>query len=281
MKKTAIIILGVLAALLITVGIALNPMLGVTNYSFVSEKVPPSLDGYKIAVVADVQSLDYTSAKPEIENKLAEIKPDLIALVGDIYDINVDVTKGKGLTFFENIAEIAPCVYVTGNHEAYYSISEMDYLMSECRRIGIICPEGGVYQVAAEDGKIYVTGLDDPRQLTGEYLKGYFDEKLGGAKDKNSLSILLFHRTDLLDMLSGYGFDLILSGHIHGGQIRLPFIGGLMSPDHMTWFPKYSAGRYDLDGGTEAIVSRGIGNTKNIPRVFNSPEIVVVTLSRK
>lgn len=281
MKKGIIAALLVLAALLLTVGAALNPMIGVTNYSFVSEKTPPSLDGYKIAVIADMHSLDYTLAKPEIEKKLREIKPDLIALAGDIYDINVDTAKGSGLTFFENISGIAPCVYVTGNHESAFSEAEREYIKAECRRIGIICPEGGTYQASGGDGKIYITALDDPREVYGARLGEHLDWKLGDEKDESALQILIFHRANLLDMLSGHGFDLILSGHTHGGQIRLPFVGGLMSPDLATWFPKYSGGLYTLEGGTQAVVSRGLGNTKDIPRVFNSPEIVVVTLKRR
>ena len=277
MKKKPIAILSVFVALFITTGIALNPTLEVTNFTFVSEKLPPSFEGYKIAVIADTQSLDYGSPEPEAEKKLREIKPDLIALVGDIYDINIDTnTKKNGLVFIENISDIAPCVYVNGNHEAFFSLEEKGFISAEFARLGVTVLEKGSYQIAREGGSIEINGLSDPRERQGEAI----DEYIGGmrAQGGGRLQILLFHRADLLDKFSGSGFDMIISGHTHGGHIRLPFVGGIMSPDHVTWFPKYSGGHYRLDDGTDVYVSRGIGNTKDIPRIFNRPEIVVITL---
>ncbi len=129
--------------------------------------------------------------------------------------------------------------------------------------------------------KILLTGVDDPTQHSEslgerEIIEEAIKKSLEGIEKEGTFKILLSHRPEMLSLYSQYEFDVVFSGHAHGGQVRIPFVGGLVAPNQGL-FPKYTSGKYTLDK-TTMIVNRGLGNSIIPFRIFNLPEIVVLTL---
>ncbi|HCX05009.1 MAG TPA: phosphoesterase, partial [Clostridiales bacterium] len=133
-----------------------------------------------------------------------------------------------------------------------------------------------------DNESINIMGLKDPAFLSSNYLEGIntreIEEFLSTYESRKDFEIVLSHRPELLNLYEKYNIDIIFAGHAHGGQIRLPFIGGILAPDQ-GFFPKYDEGRYD-GGNTTMYVSRGLGNSIFPIRVFNRPELVVVNLHK-
>lgn len=163
--------------------------------------------------------------------------------------------------------------YVTGNHEHRL---EADDIKDRLRKLGVIVLSGD--SVELKDS-IVVSGIDDPdsQNADGADSTAVIEEQLKTVKiNRTEFNILLSHRPEAIDEYADKGFDLVLTGHAHGGQFRIPFIGGVIAPDQ-GWFPEYDAGEYKKND-TAMIVSRGIGNSIIPVRINNSPEIVVVSL---
>ncbi len=144
---------------------------------------------------------------------------------------------------------------------------------------GAVHLENAATVIEKDGDTIHLMGITDPDTFDAEESKRVVTEYLAEVQATDGYDILLFHRANMLDLFDGLGFELILSGHNHGGQIRLPLLGGIMTPQG-EYFSKYNEGMYQLDEATTAVISRGIGNTVRIPRVNNPPELVVVTLKR-
>ncbi len=208
---------------------------------------------------------------------LREAEPDIIAITGDLIDSrNTDVETA--VSFVEKAVEIAPCYYVTGNHEA--RVSEYGELKSCLEDAGVIILDNEQVELEREGKSITLAGLADP-SFKADYL--FDDERYvaegelyGLLSENEGYTVLLSHRPELFDVYSEYGADLILSGHAHGGQFRMPLIGGLYAP-HQGFFPEYDGGFY-TEGETNMIVSRGIGNSLFPFRVNNRPEVVLIEL---
>ena len=186
---------------------------------------------------------------------------------------------GVALDFAKEAVKIAPVYYVTGNHEA--SLSQYDELKIELKTIGVIVLEDEAVQLKHDTEEITLIGLSDPDftikgDIFGE-VPAMVSTKLNNlADDENSYTILLSHRPELFESYVHCNIDLVLSGHAHGGQFRLPFIGGLIAPNQGL-FPQYDAGLY-TSGSTNMIVSRGLGNSIIPIRFNNRPEVVVIEL---
>lgn len=238
--------------------------------------------GVCIAVVADLHSRIWGSDQKPLLDAIAAQQPDIIALVGDIVD-DQEPMEGAQL-FLERVADIAPAYYVSGNHEYWSSAYDDIHDMIEGYGITVLDNEQLYLTVNGVD--ICLCGVDDP------YVFEYTDDpellELGDEQallrdrfsdlDDDTYNILLAHRPELIDDYLQYNFDLILSGHTHGGQVRVPLLlNGLWAPDQ-GWFPEYAGGRYDFAGRT-LIVSRGVGAGNTLPRIFNPPEFVVVDIA--
>ncbi len=271
--KTAFAI-GAIASL----GVGLDTRMQVSEYEISAENIPASFDGLRIVHISDCHG----KSIPLLAEKTADLKPDIIVCTGDLFDDEGEPCEG--LAMAEKLSKIAPMYFVTGNHDIWRG----DYLLLEKKlaAMGIIPLHNERLLLENEGGCIAVSGVDDPFVLTQkrveERLRLSF-EQLGERQAE--YEILLFHRANLLDKISNLGFDLILSGHNHGGQVRLPFVGGLASPtsswgDGKIFFPPYSGGMYEKDG-CRMIISRGLANTTFVPRLFNRPELVLITLYHK
>ena len=233
-------------------------------------------------MVTDLHSHIFDDGQKSLVNIIREQQPDIIALVGDIVDDNVPDTGAR--EFLEGIRDIAPIYYVSGNHE-YWS-GHYDDIRAMIESYGVTVLSNESEEININGVQLYLSGVDDPEVFKytedAEMLDVGSEDNLFRQKfsdlDDNVYNILLAHRPELIDTYLQYDFDLILSGHTHGGQARIPLLlNGLFAPDQ-GWFPKYGGGRYDFEEDKTMIISRGLGFDERFPRVFNPPEIVTLDL---
>ena len=226
----------------------------------------------RCVLVTDLHSCYYGKNQKYLIERIDKENPDIIFLGGDIFDDKID--DDNAIIFLEEISKKYKCFYVSGNHE-YWS-ERCDEMKEKVRSLGITVLEGDCETIEINGKMIDVCGVDDPTRLTNSQFK----EQLNKAYAKTSedhYKILLTHRPEQTDFYTLYDFDLILSGHAHAGQIRIPFINiGIYAPNQGL-FSKYVSGIYTLNNGSKLIVSRGLARESTpAPRFFNHPEIVVI-----
>ena len=279
-KKIRIIVLAVVAAVLLTLIIWTawgNTALELNTYTISSDRLPEAFDGYRIAHVSDLHNTEMGKDNKKLITMLRESKPDIICITGDIIDSrHTDIEIA--LQFVKAAMEIAPCYYVTGNHEA--RVSEYDELKTGMEAVGVVILEDEKTEVGLVNSAITLIGVNDPSYQT-DYLFGDAEtvmrEKLSELhSDEDGFTVLLSHRPELFEVYASSGVDIVLSGHAHGGQFRLPFVGGLVAPNQGL-FPKYDAGLYTKEN-TNMIVSKGIGNSILPFRFNNRPEVILIEL---
>ena len=268
---------------LILIGVFLywqNNCLVVTNITYKNENIPESFNGYKIVQISDLHNKRFGDNQKYLLEKIEKIKPDIIVVTGDVIDrreYNLEVA----MEFIRGAVLIAPVYYVSGNHEAWSN--KYVEIKRELEKAGVEVLDDTSIRIYRNDEFINLVGLSDPDFLTSDYLEGTDSSKLEKTLIELSkvegFKILLSHRPELIDIYAENDIELVLSGHAHGGQIRLPFIGGLVAPDQGL-LPKYTSGTY-TNKNTTMVVSRGLGNSVFPFRIFNRPEIVVVSLVRE
>ena len=276
-KKTLISVCTLIAALIIWT-IWSNTALTLSTVTVSSNRIPAAFNGFRIAQISDLHNAVFGEDNAELLQILSECKPNIIVVTGDLVDAehtDIDVA----LDFAKEAAQIAGTYYVTGNHEG--SLSQYDELKTGLESMGVVVLEDTSMQLEYNGEKVTLIGLSDPSfTLKGNMLgevPAMVDTKLRGLiGDKDDYTILLSHRPELFETYVNCGVDLVLSGHAHGGQFRLPFIGGLVAPNQGL-FPKYDAGLY-TKGDTNMIVCRGLGNSIIPIRFNNRPEIVLLEL---
>ena len=279
-KKRKFIILAVVAAFLLALIAWIiwgNTALELNTYTVSSAKLPQSFDGYRIAHISDLHNAEMGKDNEKLLAMLWDADPDMIAITGDLIDSrNTDIEVA--LQFIREAVKIAPCYYVTGNHEA--RVNEYGELKARMEAAGVTVLEDVRTEISMEGETITLIGVNDPSYQT-DYLFGdsetVMNTKLEELYTENDgFTILLSHRPELFDTYADHDIDLILSGHAHGGQFRLPFIGGLVAPNQGL-FPEYDAGIY-TEGNTNMLVSRGIGNSILPFRINNRPEVILIEL---
>ena len=255
-----------------------NTALETTRIQIVSERIPTSFDGWRIAQVSDLHNGEFGEENENLLMLLRAEQPDMIALTGDLVD-SIHTDMDRAVKFAEEAVQIAPCYFVTGNHEARLE-EQYEELERRLEAVGVTVLRDEAVTLDREGGVIQLIGLDDPRfEEQDEELKdslAYFEEKLSAMELADGYRILLSHRPETFDAYVNQQIDLVLTGHAHGGQFRLPVVGGLIAPNQGL-FPKYDAGLY-VEGRTNMIVSRGLGNSVFPFRVNNRPEVVIATL---
>ena len=279
-KKKKFIFLAVVAIVLVVLVIWIawgNTALELNTYTVSSAKLPQSFDGYRIAHVSDLHNAEMGKNNEKLSTMLRDADPDMIAITGDLVDSrNTDIEVA--LQFVREAVKIAPCYYVTGNHEA--RISEYDELKEAMEAAGVTVLKDAQTEISLTGEFITLIGVNDPSYQT-DYLFGdaktVMNTKLEELHtEQDRFTILLSHRPELFDTYADHSIDLVLSGHAHGGQFRLPFIGGLVAPNQGL-FPEYDAGIY-TEGNTNMLVSRGIGNSILPFRINNRPEVILIEL---
>lgn len=279
-QKRIIRIISLIVALLVVLTIWLiyeNRSIVVTEYKVESELIPEGFSGFRIVQISDLHNEVFGKDNSRLLEKINEANPDIIVITGDLIDsrrTDVDVA----IRFAEKAAEIAPTYYVTGNHE-HRIPQDYERLKSGLILAGVTVLENESIPIERNGDIINLVGLHDASFLNqGEdlHFESILAEKLTQLAHDTSYDILLAHRPQYFEVYAESSADLILSGHVHGGQFRLPFVGGLYAPSQGL-FPEYDAGEFD-DKGTVMIVSRGIGNSIFPIRLGNRPEIVTVVL---
>ena len=279
-KKRKFIMLAVVATVLIALVVWIawgNTALELNTYTVSSAKLPQSFDGYRIAHVSDLHNAEMGKDNEKLLTILRDADPDMIAITGDLIDsrsTNVEIA----LNFIREAVKIAPCYYVTGNHEA--RVNEYGELKAGMEAAGVTILEDVRTEISMEGETITLIGVNDPSYQT-DYLFGdsetVMNTKLEELHTENGeFTVLLSHRPERFDTYADHGLDLVLSGHAHGGQFRLPFIGGLVAPNQGL-FPEYDAGIY-TENNTNMLVSRGVGNSILPFRINNRPEVILIEL---
>ena len=245
----------------------LPPHIAVVNYQIKSDKLNSE---FRAVLVSDLHSCDYGDHQARLLNKIYDQSPDVILLTGDIVDNRLPQDNAK--EFLSAIGEKYPCYYVSGNHE-YYT-NDISGVKNMIRGYGVTILEGSCLAVSVRGQLIHIGGVDDP--AVGEKKFTNQLEKCGKERNEKTFSILLSHRPERIHQYTSHGFDVILSGHAHGGQWRIPkVLNGVYAPGQGI-FPKHAGGRYPCGKG-EMIVSRGLAReTTPAPRIFNPVEVVVI-----
>ena len=277
-SKTILTLISFLLIILIGWTLWGNAALEVNEYEIVSDRIPKEFDGFRIAQVSDLHNAEFGEGNSKLIQLLSQTEPDIIVLTGDLIDSRQTNIK-IALAFAQEAMKIAPVYFVSGNHEA--RVSEYEDLKMGLAEAGVIVLENQKVEITREGESITLMGIDDP-SFQENYL---FGDSEGVAKQaietllrvSDGYTVLLSHRPELFDLYVETGMDLVFSGHAHGGQFRLPFIGGLVAPNQ-GFFPKYDAGLFSEEN-TTMIVSRGVGNSIVPLRFNNRPEIIVVMLN--
>lgn len=248
---------------------------GVTNYQVHSDRLPADFDGFKILQISDFHTGSFYGGTQKLIKIAREQKPDMIALTGDLIDESAkNISTVSELV--DGLVQIAPIYSVTGNHDIWFDhLDQMEAMMEEK---GVVLLKNKSVTMKRGHSTIHISGISDPDE--DKYLspKSFVMYTLGKLPPDIGYNILLFHRANLFDTIKGSGYQLVLSGHMHGGQIQIPFVGGFISPQaDRRLFPQYSEGKW-TESDTTMIVSRGLGNNVPVPRIFNPPEVVAVTL---
>ena len=270
MRKKHRWILPVLAILVVLALIALDERLILRTYTVASPKLTAEV---RLAVVTDFHSSDNAD---DVVAMVASCAPDAVLLVGDLFD---DDTQNRPtertLSLMRQLSAQYPCYYVSGNHEAWTGEMDALYQQTEDAGVTVLRMSSGVLTVRGQ--RIALCGIPDPYEMvfsgapdTEEQLRQAMENV-----DSADFTVLLAHRPELLAKYAQFPLDLVVSGHAHGGQVRIPgVLNGLYAPNQ-GWFPKLAGGAYTQDGMT-LIVSRGLAVRTRLPRIFNRPEVVLV-----
>ena len=248
-----------------------NTTLQVTKYDITDNKLPENFNNFKIVQISDYHNTNSTKLSKNLIKEIKKQEPNIIVLTGDLIDArktNINIA----INFIKQIKDIAPIYYITGNHEA--SSSEYKKLKEEMINLGINILENKVAVIQKNNEQLNLIGINDPK-FTKEVSIGDSEiirRQIDNLKyDKDIYTILLSHRPEAFNTYVNKNINLILSGHAHGGQIRIPFIGGVIAPNQGL-FPEYTSGKYKKENST-MVVSRGIGNSIIPFRINNRPEL--------
>lgn len=255
-----------------------NFSLTTTYYTLLDETIPSGFNDFRIVQLSDLHNTGFGVNQRDLLRKIDEANPDIIVITGDLIDsyaTNVDIA----MDLVEGAIKIAPVYYVEGNHEA--RSEDPEEFFKKLEAVGVTILRDRRISLKRGSSSIDLLGLSEPTfGLAYEGTSDLRETLRRLTEETTTFTILLSHHPELLDVIADYPVDLVFSGHAHGGQVRIPFLmDGLIAPDQ-GFFPKFTSGIYQVQN-TKEIVSRGLGNSILPFRVFNRPEIVVVTLNPK
>ena len=258
-------------------------VIDVTNYTVSSIKIPKEFDGFKILQLSDLHNYSFGKNNKKILKIIEKQSPDIIVFTGDMVNTN-SKNYNNFYNLAKNLAKNYPTYYIMGNHELKLSGKEQLQMILKLKSLGINVLNNSEAAIAQGGELIYLHGLHQPVLTYKNNFKNndYYDFTLAQmtqllhSPNPNYFNVLLAHSPFDFEIFANWGADLVLSGHVHGGLIRAPFIGGILSPERAL-FPKYSAGEYNI-GDSKMLVSRGLGNGTINLRILNNPEICVIEL---
>lgn len=290
LKRKLIKILGslfTLGLIFCIYGVWENNRLILTSYEIKLKNLPSKFEGYKILQLSDVHSKSFGKDNKKLIDMVKKCEPDCIVVTGDLIDRRRWGSREKGFSLIDQLKamDIAPIYYVSGNHEWWSN--KWDYIKEEIKMRGAIVLEDDYIEIKKGEDKINLIGIDDMGKYYenhGQQYKSYIAiaktdrviKDLVSKNQENGINILLSHRPELIDIYAINNVDLVFCGHAHGGQFRIPFVGGVIAPGQ-GYFPEITGGVYKQKN-TTMILSRGIGNSLFPFRINNPPEVVLVTL---
>lgn len=255
-----------------------NNLISITEVKITSSKIPSSFKGYKILQISDLHNKKFGDNQDVLIQKIKSIDPDIIAITGDLID-SKSCDAEVSMQLIREIVKKYPVYFVTGNHEQWSG--KYNNLEKELKKYDVNVLRNEHVGIRKGEQEINLLGIDDPEFVTGNRDEGnIIIDEIKKAKiemQPDRYNVLLSHRPEFIKEYTNERLDLVLSGHAHGGQVRLPFIGGLVAPNQGV-LPKYTAGLY-VEQNTSMVVSRGLGNSIIPQRILNRPEIVVVQLN--
>ena len=251
-----------------------NYSLQTEEFTYHSPRLPKGFDGCVIVQLSDLHGAEFGKNNADLLKRVQEAAPDYIFLTGDMQDRYRQTPRSYTVTLARTLTAIAPTYFITGNHE--WAFSDIRELKRELKDAGVTVLTNEYTTLARNGDTMLLAGIDDPN--------GYADQKKPEelaaelqAETPNAFWFLLAHRNNYFEnRYSRLGADLVISGHGHGGLVRLPFTDGLVSVER-SFFPSYTAGFYEANG-SKVFVSRGLGNSGHTFRLFNRPELVILTL---
>lgn len=269
---TALIILALIAAATAFLIKDSRDDLEISRYEVKSQKLPESFDGFKIVQLSDLHGAEFGEDGMELVEKVKELEPDMIALTGDFVTDEGDLAAVEKLA--ARLVKLCPVYFVSGNHEFGSGLAiEVRNILE---RAGVKYLSNEYLTISRGEDEILLGGVEDPLAYADMLSPDELAQKMNDAAP-DAFKILLGHRNYWMTEYPELPVDLIFCGHAHGGLIRIPGVGGLIGTDRRL-FPDFDAGEYN-NGRYTLIVSRGLGNSVSIPRIFNRPEIVCVELS--
>ncbi len=269
---TALIILALIAAAAAFLIKDSREDLEISRYEVNSKKLPESFDGFKIIQLSDLHGAEFGEDGMGLVEKVKELEPDMIALTGDFVTDEGDLAAVKKLA--GRLTELCPVYFVSGNHEFGSGLAVK--VRNILERAGVKYLSNEYLTISRGEDEILLGGVEDPLAYADMLSPDELAQKMNDAAP-DAFKILLGHRNYWMTEYPELPVDLIFCGHAHGGLIRIPGVGGLIGTDRRL-FPDFDAGEYN-NGRYTLIVSRGLGNSVSIPRIFNRPEIVCVELS--
>lgn len=295
------LIFSVLIGALIVGNYLANQKIYITEYEISDEQIPTAFDGYRIIQVTDVHSIRSQEQADLLYTSVVDQEPDAVVITGDLVDSTCYTEENNALKagtsdkmagqdtvdFVKRLTEHYYVYYVYGNHEMIL-LDDVDNnpFKLAMEEIGVIFLNNDGVKITKDEESIYMLGIQDPSTLykDSDYVEyeshteriNAMMKNVMALKEEDLYTVVLSHRPEYFSEYVKYDVDLLLTGHAHGGQVRLPGIGGLYAPGQ-GWFPDYTDGLWE-EKGTQMIVGRGIGNSVEIPRVFNPPEINTIIL---
>lgn len=269
---TALIILALIAAAAAFLIKDSRDDLEISRYEVKSQKLPESFDGFKIVQLSDLHGAEFGKDGMGLVEKVKELEPDMIALTGDFVTDEGDLAAVEKLA--ARLTELCPVYFISGNHEFGSGLAVK--VRNILERAGVKYLSNEYLTISRGEDGILLGGVEDPLAYADMLSPDELAQKMNDAAP-DAFKILLGHRNYWMTEYPELPVDLIFCGHAHGGLIRIPGVGGLIGTDRRL-FPDFDAGEYN-NGRYTLIVSRGLGNSVPIPRVFNRPEIVCVELS--
>lgn len=269
---TALIILALIAAAAAFLIKDSREDLEISRYEVASQKLPESFDGFKIVQLSDLHGAEFGEDGMELVDKVGSLEPDMIALTGDFVTDEGDLAAVEKLA--ARLVKLCPVYFISGNHEFGSGLAVK--VRNILERAGVKYLSNEYLTINRGDDEILLGGVEDPLAYADMLSPDELAQKMNDAAP-DAFKILLGHRNYWMTEYPELPVDLIFCGHAHGGLIRIPGVGGLIGTDRRL-FPDFDAGQFN-NGRYTLIVSRGLGNSVPIPRVFNRPEIVCVELS--
>ncbi len=269
---TALIILALIAAAAAFLIKDSREDLEISRYEVASQKLPESFDGFKIVQLSDLHGAEFGEDGIGLVEKVKELEPDIIALTGDFVTDEGDLAAVEKLA--ARLVKLCPVYFISGNHEFGSGLAIK--VRNILERAGVKYLSNEYLTISRGEDGILLGGVEDPLAYADMLSPDELAQKMNDAAP-DAFKILLGHRNYWMTEYPELPVDLIFCGHAHGGLIRIPGVGGLIGTDRRL-FPDFDAGEYN-NGRYTLIVSRGLGNSVPIPRVFNRPEIVCVELS--